>query len=880
MITEIFTRLRFFLFRKRRSEFDDELQFHLDESIAAKVASGLTPVEARRRALIEFGGVERTRERVEQQRPGHFFATFASDVRYALRVLAKSPGFTCVTLLTLALCIGANTLVFGLVDLLVLRPLNIPHGERFYQIDNQTGDPSMSYPDYLDLRNRNHSFTGMALYEIAPAALDSDGTPVPVWLYTASGNYFDVIGVHPFLGRFFHESDIHGPDSAPYIVLSYAYWQSHFQGDHTVVGRTVHINKFNYTILGVAPKGFRGTELFYAPALWVPTVDEQQIEGYSGLNQRGSRGLWVVGRLKPSVAPAQAAADLNTIGAWLAKTYPKDDDGLGFSLGKPGLAGDELGKPVRAFVAGLMLLAALILLAACANLGGLFAARASDRMREVALRLALGSSRGRIVRQLLTEAVVVALAGGALGLAGSLVLMRAVSAWQPVPDMPINLDVHADLRTCAAALALALISGLLFGIVPLRQILKTDPYQGIKSGAAGWSRSCSLSFRDVLLTAQIAACAVLVTSSLVSIRGMMRSLHSNLGFNPENVAQVSTDLDMSGYKGGDVATMQRRMLDTVQRIPGVTAAAFATRIPLNLGWWDTTVFKEDTTDYRISHAAADAMQYSVSPGYFQAAQTTLLRGRAFTWDDKPDAPRIAVVNREFARLLFGSDANAIGRHFKIYGGTRIQVVGIIEDGKYKTISEDPKPAMFFPILQAPSSATWLIVRSNRDPSDLIPALDQTLHGLDPSLPLTIRTWQSELGTALFAARAASIALGVLGTLGALLAITGIFGMAAYSVSKRLREIGIRIALGAQRTTVLSAALGRVFRLLVFGSVVGLVLGLAATRLLSYIVYQATPRDPFVLIGVVITMLALGLFAAWIPAQRALAADPLVLLRED
>jgi predicted permease len=880
MITELFTHLRFLLLRKRRSEVDDELQFHIEQSIAAKLSAGLSPVEARRQTLIEFGGVERTREEVEQQRPGRVLSTVVEDARYTLRVLAKSPGFTFVTLVTLALCIGANTLVFGLLDLLVLRPLNVPDGANLYQVDSRGGDPSTSYPDYVDLRDHNRAFAGLALYEMSTAALDSDGTPVPVWLYTASGNYFDVVGVHPFLGRFFHESDIHGPDSAPYIVLSYAYWQSHFQSDRSVVGRTVHINKFNYTILGIAPRGFRGTEIFYAPALWVPTVDEQQIEGNSMLNARGSRGLWVVGRLKPEVAPAQAAADLNTVAVWLAKSYPKDDDGIAFSLGKPGLAGDLLGKPVRAFVAGLMLLAGLFLLAACANLGGLFAARASDRMREVALRLALGSSRGRILRQLLTEAILVSVAGGALGLVGSIVLMRAVSAWQPLPDMPIKLDLQPDLRTCAAALLLALASGLLFGIVPLRQVLNTDPYQGIKNGAAGLSRMRRFSFRDLLLAAQIAVCAVLVTASLVAVRGMLRSLHSNLGFNPRNAIQVNTDLDMAGCKGEQVAAMQRRMMETVARIPGITAVAYAERIPLNLGYGGGTVFRDETTDYRMSNQATNALQYGVSPGYFHAAETTLLQGRAFTWNDKADTPRVAVINRELARILFGANVDPVGRHFKIYSGTRIQVVGLAEQGKYKTLSEDATPAMFFPILQAPSSATWLVIRTSRDPASLIPAVDQSLHALDASLPLTIHTWQSELSTALLAARAASIALGVLGALGALLVITGIFGMAAYSVSKRLRELGIRIALGAQRTTVLSAALGRVFRLLLIGSTAGLLLGIAATKLLAFIVYQATPHDPLVLLGVIVTMLALGLVAAFIPAQRALAADPLALLREE
>jgi predicted permease len=344
--------------------------------------------------------------------------------------------------------------------------------------------------------------------------------------------------------------------------------------------------------------------------------------------------------------------------------------------------------------------------------------------------------------------------------------------------------------------------------------------------------------------------------------------------------QVNTDLEMGGYASDQIPVMQRRMLDAVAKIPGVTAAGYADRVPLNLGWSDSTVFADGTTDYRPSNAAADAMQYGISPGYFQAAGTTVRAGRAFTWNDGKDSPKVAVINHEFARKLFGSDEKALGSHFKLWGGTRIQVVGVVEDGKYMTLSEDPKAAMFLPILQSPSSDTWLLVRSNRDPQELGIALQTTLRSLDNGLPYTINTWSRELDTALFAARAASLALGVLGALGAMLAVTGIFGMAAYSVSKRMRELGIRIALGAQRNEVLQVALGRVLRLLAVGSAVGLLLGLAATKLLSYIVYQATPRDPVVLGGVILTMLLLGLLAAWIPAQRALAADPLILLREE
>ena len=410
------------------------------------------------------------------------------DVRFALRTLRKSPGFVAVAVLTLAMAIGANAVVFSLLNGLILRPLNIPRADSLYMVERGVNEesPMQSYPDYVDLRDRNRSLSGLVAYDIDRAGVDTGGNPSSSWLYEASGNYFDELGIQPYLGRFFHASDERGPNSAPYIVLGYDYWHSHFQADRGVVGRSVLVNKYPYTILGVAPPGFRGTELFFTPDFWVPIVDQEQMAGNSDLNSRGTRGTWLLGRLKAGVTPAQATADLNSVAGYLVKSYPKDDDRISFKLARPGLIGDMLGRPVRAFLAGLTLLAGLILLAACANLGSLFTARAADHSREIALRLALGSSRRRIVRQMLTEAVLVSLAGGVAGLIGAIVLLRWLSHWQPVANMPINgLPVNPDLSVYAMALLLALASGLLFGMVPIRQVLRANPWQVVKSGSSG-----------------------------------------------------------------------------------------------------------------------------------------------------------------------------------------------------------------------------------------------------------------------------------------------------------------------------------------------------------------------------------------------------------
>ena len=809
-----------------------------------------------------------------------------ADLRLALRQLRKAPGFTVTAVLTLALAIGANAVVFSVLNALVLRPLSVPHAESLFMLERDDGagrNPSQAYLDYLDLRQQNRSFESLASYAIVGGVgLDTGGgNPSVAWPYIVSGNYFDSLGIQPYLGRFLHSSDEHGKNSVPYIVLSYAYWHSHFNSDPATVGRTVQINKHPYIIAGVAPRDFRGTELFFAPDLWAPLVDLPQIGGWDPLEERGDHFTWVIGHLKPGVTPGAATSDLNAIAASLAKSYPKADDGLKFALTRPGLVGDTLGRPARAFMAGLMLLAGLILLAACANLGSLFAARAADRSLEIALRMALGSRRQLVLRQLFTEAFLVSLVGGACGIVGAVAILRVLSTWRPIPGIPINVPVNPDAKTYALALLLALLSGLLFSSVPVRQILRADPWRIIRAGSSGFDSLRRFTLRDVLLGVQIAICAVLVTASLVALRGLARSLESNYGFQPQGALLVKTDLQMAGYDGDQRVQMQRHMLDAAAAIPGVTEVGYTNRPQLSIGGSsDSSVYHDNTTDYRPSNAVADAQQFDVSPNYFHAAGTAILAGRTFTLHDESKAPLVAVVNRAFARKVLGSVDKAVGGHFKVWNGTRVEIVGVVEDGKYVTLTEDPQPAMFYSFLQQPSNITTIIVRSPRDPQEIAAALQRSLHSLDPALPLEIKTWSSELDSALFAARVATVALGVLGLLGAMLAVTGIFGMASYSVSKRLRELGIRVALGANQRDVLNAALGRAFRLLAIGSVAGVILGLLATRVLSSIVYQATPKDPIVLGGVILTMLAVGLVAAWIPARHALAVDPMILLREE
>jgi len=475
---------KFFHRSELENEMDEELQSHMQHRADDLERSGVPRVEAERRARVEFGGQLKYREESSEALGGNFIESLSQDIRFIMRVLRKSPGFTAIAVLTLAMAIGANAVVFSVLNAMFLRPLNLPNEQSLYAIEHG-GDKSgnESYPDYLDLRDSNRSFDGLAAFDITEVGLDTGGNPDRAWIYTVSGNYFDVLGIQPLLGQFFHESDEHGPNSAPYIVLTYSYWRAHFRQDRAVVGRSVMLNRHSFTIVGVAPRDFHGTMLVAHPDFFVPLVDASQVYGDERLNARGNRWIsTVVGHLKTGVTYAQAIADLNSVGTYLQKTYPKDESEFDFSLSSPGLGG-FIGPPTQAFLAGLMLLAGLILLAACANLGSLFAAHAADRARELAVRVALGATRRRILRQLFTQAMLISLVGGVTGLWVTMFLLQWLSAWQPLPRFPIHLAVSPDAHVYEVSLLLTLVSGILFGAAPIRQILRADPYQIIKSSA-------------------------------------------------------------------------------------------------------------------------------------------------------------------------------------------------------------------------------------------------------------------------------------------------------------------------------------------------------------------------------------------------------------
>jgi predicted permease len=883
-MTRLLARLRSFMrweFTRRQfeSNMEMEIRFHLQSRTEDLIRSGLSPDQAARQARLEFGGIASHKDSMRASVGLRWLDDLWLDLRYALRQLRHSPGFAFTAVLTLTMAITANVVVFGVLNALVLHPLPVPEANRVIQVQRPNGT-TLSYPDYRDIRDRNRTFSDLAVYRLARIGFDISGEAQPVWGYEVSGNYFDMLGVKPALGRFLRPSDDEKKNGAQNVVLSYACWQVRFSGDPHIIGKTVRLNKIPYTVIGVAPKNFNGTEYFFWPELWVPVQNEAQIEGYDWLDQRWSENSWDVGRLKAGVTVAQAGADLERIAAELGKEHPDADKHLALKIAQPGFLGDALGGPVHAFLYGLMGMALLVLLAACANLGGLFAARTADRARELGIRIAIGCSRKRILRQLLTESGLLAAMGGAAACLIASLLLRALAAWHPGTEIPVQFLVGPDATTIIFAALIACITGLLFSIIPVRQALRTDTNQVLKPSGTSPSGGRRLALRDLLLAVQIALCCLLVTASFVALRGLQRSLRMPLGFEPDGVVLATMDVHLAGYERAQAPALQERLLNAAASIPGVRNAAYADTTPLSLDQNGYGIFPPGTADFSSYNVKFIATPYSVSPGYFATTGTRLFAGREFSNHDDERAPRVAIVNETFARKLFGV-ADVVGKSFPLGPSTQVEVVGVVEDGKYETLTEDSKAAVFWPILQQPSSDTVLIVRSSRAAAEMIPALKRAIAGVEPKLPVfNAGKWSDGLYMVMFPARAATIALGILGGLSLMLAVTGIFGMASYAVSKRMRELGIRVALGAQRNHVLRTALGRTLMLLAIGSVAGLVLGIAASRVLASIVYQASASDPWVILASTVTMCLVGMMSAAVPASRVLLLDPTRLLRDE
>jgi len=797
------------------------------------------------------------------------------DSRLALRRLRQSPGFTAAAILTLALGIGANTTTFSAINKLILRPLPVERPNDLVYINTNHGT-NLSYPTYKDVRDRTRTLSGLIAYRITPVSLSLTGANAHLFAYEVSGNYFGVLGVQALLGRALTPADDQKRLGHPVLVLSYAAWQRRFAADLNMVGKNVKINGLSYTVLGVMPREFFGTERLFAPELYVPMAMEPQIEpGNDWLENRDTWDCWVVGRLQPGITSAHAEAELNTIVAQLSHDY-RNLEGTHIVLSPPGLAGNLLRGAVIGFATVLMGVSGLVLLIACTNLASLLLARASDRRKEIAIRLALGASRWRLVRQLLAESLVLSVAGAGGGVLLASWIADALASWRPPLDVPISGDLPLDYRVFLFTATTALMTTLLFGLAPAIQSARTNLVSGLKNVAARFGRWQP---REFLVTAQIALSVLLLVATAMVVHSLQRALTINIGFNPQNAAAVGVDLGLAGYDETRGREFQRRLAMKVAALPGIQSAAIADTIPLSIDQDHTSIQRADKPEPKHSELI-HANYYEVDPGYFRTMQTRLLAGRAFETHDREGAPRVAIINRALAQRLFPNE-NAVGGRLVGWGAGPAEIVGIAEDGKYDSLSDSDTPAVFWPILQHYNSTTVVIARSPLPSDQLVRMLRNAVRELDPSLPFyQAGSLDDHLRLPLLPARLAASMLGAFGLLAIVLAATGVYGVMAYAVARRRREIGIRMAIGATGTQVMSLVLCRTLILLAAGATLGALAALSAGSLISPILYNVSPKDPSAFTLALLLMAAVALAAAWLPARNAARIDPASALREE
>jgi predicted permease len=877
------------LFKRNQVEadLDAELHDHFAQEVETGLRAGLSPDEAQFAAQRLFGSVSLYKEECRDARGIGFIETAGRDLRYAFRRLRSSRGFTAAAILTLALGIGANVTIFSLVNTIVFRPFGVRNQNELVFLNYHTSKmelPGLSYPDYKDYRDRNTVLSGLAAFGYEAMNISHSGAQNSrLWGYSVSGNYFDMLGVQPAMGRLLHPTDDVKRGGHPVAVLAYGCWQGYFGGDPHVVGSRVKIDGLDYTIVGVSPQAFIGTETLFTPLIFVPLAMSEQLEQKKWMDDRTNispSGAWAIGRLKPGVSSKRAEAAINNIAADLAREYPKIDGGASIVISPPGMAGTFMRKGLIGFSAVIMVVAGLVLLIACVNLAGLLLARAADRRKEIAVRLALGASQGQLLRQLLTESLLLSIAGGAAGLLLAYWLTALLNAWRPPLDVPILPRVEIDLHVLLFATAVSLFSAFLFGLAPALQSARAGLNGAIKNEAPS-EKLRQLNLRDILVTVQVALSVVLLIGSILVVRSLQHAISLNLGFEPEHASVLSLDLTGQGYDEARGREFQRLLLDKVRALPEIQAAGMSAAPPLTItSATSDSVYLEGKPEPRAGDVPM-ARLFTITPGYLEAMHTRLDAGRSVDGRDKKESTPVSLVNETFVRR-FLPGVNPIGKRFRhSTTGKWIQIAGVVEDGKYYSLGESPQPAVFEPIEQRWSQAQTLIVRSPMPETEALRLMRRAALELDSTLTIfDDEPMTTAVGVALFPAKMAAVVLASFGVLAVVLAATGVYGIMAYAVSRRTREIGIRMALGAVPSQVARAVLTRTAIMLGVGVAIGLVLAFAGGTLFSVILYGISPHDPTTYLCAIALMSVIALVACWLPARRAIRVDPLTALRTE
>ncbi len=810
--------------------------------------------------------------------------TLLQDLRYGLRMLAKSPGFTALVVLTLALGIGANTTIFSWINSTLLNP--IPGATNTSQLvfltrGGTVEDPgSFSYPDYTDLRDGNRSFSALMAFAIRPVDLTGSGKPERLWGTIVSANYFDVLGVRPILGRGFLAAEEQKPGGAPVVVLSYGLWRTHFDGDRHIVGQTISINQHPFTVVGVTSPAFQGSLTGLRSDLWVPLVMQEEVVSNSDrLHDRGSNWLMMQGRLAQHISGQKAQQEMNVLMRRIVEQFPDSH----FGHNEIGLyplwrAPDGANAYFYILLPMLLAIAGVVLLLACANVANLLLVRSVSRRTEIAIRISMGASRWRVMRQLLVESLLLALAGGGLAMLLTSWTAGTFAEFIPATGFPVSLDVRLDRTVFLATLIISVLSGLFFGLLPALRSASMAPAAVLKEDTARASAGRrKVRLTTTLAVVQLALSLLLLTSAALFIRGFRRAQRFDPGFKPDHVLVASFDLFPAGYTQGKGLEFDRQLLAKLDALPGVESATLADDVPLGLTRNTEMIKLEGYVPQ--PREAMDVRSATVGPDYLRTMGIPLLAGREFAPQDTRDTEQVAVVNQALVdRYWLHQDA--IGKRLWAEGRW-FTVIGVTRNSNYDRLNEAPMPFLYLPLFQVYYQHPTIHARVKGDPLTVAPAVERAVHELNADLPVfDVDSLSSRLQVASANQRIAGTFVGTFGLLALILATVGIYGVIAYATRRRMHEIGIRVALGAERGDILRLVLGQGFRITLAGLALGLLISVTLTPFLRSQLFEVTTTDALTYGSVAALLCVVALAACYIPARRAAKVDPMVALRYE
>ena len=897
---KLLLRLRSLLRRERVDhELDDELQFHLEQQIEENLAAGVTPEEARYAARRSIGGLAQFKEQCRDARRVNWIADLGQDVRYALRILRKSPGFTATAVLSVALGTGINTAVFSLINAVLLRTLPVKNPEHLVVFNHD----DFSYPMYQDLRDGNTVLSGLLCRFTIPASMSADGQTDRISAELVSGNYFQVLGVGALIGRTLTPDDARVPGAQPAVVLSNAFWRRRFGSDPGVVGKTIRLDGHPMTVVGITPAGFQGTEVGVSPDVRVPITMVRamlpDLPSDVAMNDRGWGWLDLVGRLKDGVSRAQAESTLNAF-----YVHAREDEVHGVFkdlaasdkarlladrlLLEPGSRGvSDLRETFSRQLWVLMAAVSVVLLIACMNVASLLLARAMARQKEIAVRLALGASRVRVVRQLVTESVILVLIATAASIFVARWGSHMLASFLPERRLPVALNVDPDMRVLGFAVIVSLVAGIFFGLAPALQITRSAVAPALQAHTSLSGLRGALTFRKVLTVAQVALSLLLVTGAGLFVRTLRNLKAVDIGYDRENVLLLELVPLLNGYSNDQSTRFFEQVIERVNQLPGVRSASIGSMGLLGPGLRIEGVRVEGENTPR---AQGGGWINSVSPKYFETLKVPLLLGRAFTAHDTKSAPKVAIVNQTLARRFFGG-GKGVGRHVVLGDVSGIEIVGVVRDGKYKDVREEPRNVVavrgeppnvvYVPFEQSVVEQMTLYVRTVGDPAKVTSAIRREVQSVDANVPICkVRTLEAQLDESLSQERLVATLSSWFGTFALLLAAIGLYGVLAYSVTRRTNEIGLRMALGAERGGVIWMVVREALLLVGTGIAIGVPLALALARSVSSLLYGLKPTDSLTISTAVVLLFAVAATASYLPARRASHVDPMVALRYE